>query len=151
MITFKLNPVKRKRESKPSKKINSLLYAQAIKREDGTWFARVKTKGFEGYKDITILPFSEKTFELKGKVDVFYNKPDKDGHYTWIIRTEQDANFAPGNKEDYCPLCHKCIFQGYIIKTLEGLFFDIVRFIGSYYRAGYLVDEVNKNDNNEIK
>lgn len=146
MFTFRLNPVKKVKEHKPSKQITCLLYAQAIKREDGTWFARVKTKGFEGYKDITILPFSEKTFELKGKIDVFYNKPDKNGYYTRVIRTEHDSIIFPGNKEDYSPLCDKCIFQGYIIKTIEGLCFDIIRFIGTYSKAGYLVDDIIEND-----
>ena len=54
MFTFRLTSVKKAKEHKPSKQITCLLYAQAIKREDGTWFARVKTKGFEGYKDIVI-------------------------------------------------------------------------------------------------
>ena len=141
MFTFRLTPVKKAKEHKPSKQITCLLYAQAIKREDGTWFARVKTKGFEGYKDITVLPFSEKTFELKGKTDVFYHKPDKKGYYTRIIRTEEDSIRYPGNKEDYCPLCDKCIFQGYIIKMLDGLYFDIVNFVGTYSESGYLIDD----------
>ena len=151
MFTFRLNTVKKVRTSKPTKKVKSLLYAQAVKREDGTWFARVKTKGFEGYKDITILPFSEKTFELKGKVDVFYHNKDKQGYYTRIMRTEQDSVFYPGNKEDYCVLCDKCIFQGYIIKTLNGLCFDVVKYIGVYSKYGKLIDDVTENDNKQDK
>lgn len=151
MLNFRLNPVKKVKANKPTKKVNSLLYAQAIKRDDGTWFARVKTKGFEGYKDITILPFSEKTFELKGKVDVFYNKPDKNGYYTRIIRTEQDSIFYPGNKEDYSTLCDKCIFQGYIIKTIEGTFFDVTNYVGIYSKYGKLVDDIINDDNTEVE
>ena len=151
MFTFRLTPVKKAKEHKPSKQITCLLYAQAIKREDGTWFARVRTKGFEGYKDITILPFSEKTFELKGKIDVFYHKPDKRGYYTRVIRTEEDSIRYPGNKEDYCPLCDKCIFQGYIIKTINGLCFDVVKYIGIYSKYGNLIDDVTENDNKQDK
>lgn len=151
MFSFRLNPVKKVKVNRPSKKINSLLYAQAIKREDGTWFARVKTKNFEGYKDITILPFTEKTFELKGKIDVFTHKQDKHGYYTRVIRTEQDSIVYPGNKEDYCVLCDKCIFQGYIVKTLDGVYFDVVKFIGVYSKYKYLIDDVTENDNKQNK
>ena len=147
MFTFKLNPIEKVKSNSPTKKINTLLYAQAIRREDGNWFARVKTRGFEGYKDITILPFSEKSFELKGKTNVFYHKKDKNGHYTRVIRTEEDSIRYPGNKEDYCPLCDKCIFQGYIIKTINGVCFDVINFVDVYSKAGHLIDMDNVENN----
>lgn len=148
MITFKLNPIRKTKPQNQIKNISSLLYCQACKKEDGTWFARVNTRGYKGYKDVTILPFSEKTFELKGKTNVFTHKKDKKGYYTRNIRTEQDSVSYPGNKEDYCALCDKCIFRGYIIKTINGICFDIIEYIGTYSKYGKLIDE---NDNTENK
>lgn len=143
-FTFKLATPKPKRISSSHKPLTKILYCSARKDDEGNWKAYINTKGLPNMEDLTILPFTEKSFELKDRTDVFYHKPDKYGHYTRIIRTYDVAMFSPGNKETYCTLCPKCVFSGHIVKVDGVMQFDMSVYIGTDRECSDLLTMVNK-------
>lgn len=148
-FTFKLATPKTKKVPSSHKPLTKILYCSARKDENGNWQAYVNTKGLPDMKDITILPFTEKSFDLKGRVDVFYHNPDKYGHYTRIIRTPDAAMFYPGNKETYCTLCPKCVFSGHIVKVNGVTQFDISVYMGTDRQCSELLTMTNRIKKNE--
>lgn len=148
-FTFKPIVVKPKRISNTHKAITKILYCVAHKNEKGEWEAHINTKGLENYKDVTILPFTEKSFELKGRNDVFYHEKDKYNHWTRIIRTDADANNTPGNPITYCTLCENCVFSGHIVKIDSEYQFDMSVYQGTFKECEDLLTHNNKNKNDE--
>ena len=116
-FTFKPVVIKPKKITSSHKPLTKILYCLATKDENNQWIAKINTKGIEGYEELTILPFTEKSFELKGRNNVFRTKKDKTGHWVRVIRTDVEAEFYPGNIQDYCTLCENCVFSGHIVKV----------------------------------
>ena len=142
-FTFKPVVAKPKRISNSHKPLTRILYCVAKKTENG-WEAHINTKGLEGYEEITIIPFTERSFELKGVNDVFYHKKDEKNHWVRIIRTDIEATSNPGNPQTYCTLCDNCIFSGHIVK-IEGKFqFDMSVYQGTFKQCENLMTMVNK-------
>jgi hypothetical protein len=130
-ITFKFSPRIIKVKKAPSKSvISGTLICTAIKTSDGKWEAHVNTKHLQDYKDITVLPFSEGTFNLKGKNDIFSINPDNKGHYTRIMLDNIDCMATPETSSMWTTLRDKHLFKGKIIKIDGQLFFNIKEYIG---------------------
>lgn len=143
-FTFKPVAPKPKKVVSSHKPLTKILYASARKDEEGNWLAYINTKGLPDMQDLTILPFTENSFELKGRTDVFYHNPDKYGHYTRVIRNQNDADYAPGNKETYCTLCPKCVFSGHIVKVEGVLKFEMSVYMGTERECYDYLTRTNK-------
>lgn len=143
-FTFKPAVVKQKRIPSSYKPLTKILYCIAHKDDNGEWKAYVDTKGIEGYKDLTILPFTDKSFELRKRINVFYHKKDKNNCWTRIIRTDVEAEFYPGNPETYCTLCENCVFSGHIVRLDGKLQFDMSVYQGTLKERDFLLSEQNR-------
>lgn len=129
-FSFKFSPriVKTKKES-PNKVISGKLMCTVIK-VDNVWKAKIDTTSLEDFGNITILPFSEETFNLKGKNDIFSINPDEKGRYTRINKDNVDCTTTPSTSSMWTSLRENHIFSGKIIKVNNNLFFDIKEYIG---------------------
>lgn len=130
-VTFKFSPRISKVKKAPSKSvISGTLICTAIKTSDNKWEAHVDTKHLQDYNDITVLPFSEETFNLKGKNDLFSINPDDKRRYTRIMLDNVDCTMSPNTSSMWTTLRDKHLFKGNIIKTDNQLFFNIKEYIG---------------------
>lgn len=143
-FTFKPVAHKPKKVASSHKPLSKILYCSAHKDENGNWKAYVNTQGLPDMELLTILPFTEKSFELEGRTDVFYHKPDKYGHYTRIIRTPESIICSPGNKETYCTLCPNCVYSGHIVKVDGILQFDMAVYMGTNKEYSDYLTRTNK-------
>ena len=143
-FTFKPAVIKPKRIPTSHKPLTKILYCLATKDENNQWIAKINTKGIEDYEEVTILPFTEKSFELKGRTDVFYHQKDKYGHWVRIIRTIPQAEDSPGNPQTYCTLCENCVFSGHIVKVNGITQFDMSLYQGTSRECSDLLTIENK-------
>lgn len=113
---------------KPTKVITRKLLAIAVLK-DGKYVAEVITKGVEGYsQDVTTMPFSDKSFDLKDKTSVWYKKPDKNGKYTRIDRNDIECHFFPGADDTYQTMAPNRVFDGYVIEVNNVKYFDLANY-----------------------
>lgn len=131
--------------SSTNKQITRILYCTACKNEEGIWFAHINTRGIEGYEEVTILPFTEKSFDLKGRTDVFYREKDKYNHYIHVLRNSFLAELNPGSTELYCTLAENSIFSGYIVKIDGILQFDMSSYKGELCECNILIERDNEH------
>lgn len=141
-LNISIKPAKtaKPRTAVKAKILTKLTYAVAYKDENGEWFAKVNTKGIEGYKDKVCCEFTEESHELGDKTVVFYKNPDENGKHTKIIRTIVDAKFYPGSPVTYTPFCENQVYSGYLVKKNNCYKFDVSEYIGSFKQYGYLLD-----------
>ena len=150
-FTIKPSALKPKRttSNNDSKKyLTKILYCVAHNTEDG-WKAHINTRGLEGYEDLTILPFTKKSFELKGRRDVFLHHKDKTGHWVRIMRSSMQSIINPGSPEVYCTLCENDCFTGHIVKIDGVLQFDMSSYKGIATEYYAQLTRINKKDNEE--
>lgn len=139
-FTFKPVVPKPKRISDSHKPLTRILYCVAVETEEG-WKAHINTKGVEGYQNVTILDFTEKSFELKG-VNIVFRK--ENGKIIQCIRSDMDAMISPGNRVTYCTLCNNCVYSGHIVKVDGIPQFDMSLFKGTRRQCENLITISNK-------
>lgn len=144
-FTIKPSALKpKKTPSNNNKYLTKIVYCTACKNEEGIWLAHVNTKDLEGYEELTILPFTEKSFELKGRTDIFYREKDKYNHYIHIMRNSFDAYINPGCSELYTTLAENSVFSGHIVKIDGILQFDMSSYKGELSEYDYLIKGTNE-------
>lgn len=152
-LSLNLAPAKPKVVRNEFKHASIILYALANKDENGEWKATVNIKGLTDYKkeldikpsvDTVVLPFTEKSFELKGRNIVFRVKKDKTGHWVKVIRPYDEANYFPGNSADFCTLCENCVFSGHIVKYEGEYKFNMSVFQGTKNQCEELLNKDNE-------
>lgn len=144
-FTFKPVEIKKPRISN-NKKVSMLLYCVAKKDKNDNWIAKINTKGLENYNDTTILPFSEKSFDLRGKNNVWYRKLDRRGHVVRCVRSDVEAFMSPGNSKDYISLRENAVFTGHIVKHEGNLYFNIKDYVGPYNKCSNLLEKRMKKE-----
>jgi len=144
---FSIKPVKKVRSKPTSNKVIKRTLFCKPKLEDGVWLAYINTKGIEGYKNITILPFSKESLILSGRAEIFSINKDKTNHYIHITRRPGDYSFNDFDK--YTTLNENSIFKGNIIKTEEGLCFNMTDYIGHVKDYEHLLSKSYSKENNE--
>ena len=76
----------------------------------------------------TILPFTEKSYDLKGKTSIFSKTKGKYG-YIRHIRPEDKAKIFPGDPDKYVPFAQNWMVKGDIINDKGVLKFDFVELL----------------------
>ena len=76
----------------------------------------------------TILPFTKRSYDLKGKTSIFTKTKGKYG-YTRYVRTEDKAKVFPGDSDIYVPFAPNWIVKGDIINDKGVLKFDFVELL----------------------
>ena len=86
--------------------------------DEGILKARINTSPVEDIDTITpeflVLPFTEDSFELKGKLEVFAKHKDEYGHRIMVIRDPRVANISPGVPHQYDALQEGLRIEGHI-------------------------------------
>ena len=75
-----------------------------------------------------ILPFTKRSYDLKGKTSIFSKTKGKYG-YTRHVRTEDKAKVFPGDSDKYVPFAPNWIVKGDIINDKGILKFDFVELL----------------------
>ena len=76
----------------------------------------------------TILPFTKRSYDLKGKTSIFSKTKGKYG-YTRHVRTEDKAKVFPGDSNKYVPFAPNWIVKGDIINDKGVLKFDFIELL----------------------
>lgn len=150
-FTFKPITIKPKKVNSSYKPLTQILYAVAYKNENGEWEAHVNTRGLRNYQDVTILPFTEKSFDLKGRNDVFRVNKDEKGYNVRIIRDDLTAEYHPGDNKYLCSICENQVFSGHIV-IIDGIKqFDMSVYQGPRKHCPELLNKLNKEKVKEEK
>ena len=75
-----------------------------------------------------ILPFTKKSYDLKGKTNIFSKTKGKYG-YTRHVRTEDKAKVFPGDSDKYIPFAPNWMVKGNIINDKGILKFDFIELL----------------------
>ena len=78
---------------------------------------------------LLIVPFTEKSYELKGKTSIFSRNKDKDGRYIRHIRSEEKSRFFPGNPDIFVPFAPNWIVKGNLVREGLILKFDFISLV----------------------
>ena len=133
LIPFKVAVPKTKRNktSDGIKRVtNKIVKGKVFQDENGVYKVAIKMQENTANPDLLILEFTEKSYDLTGKTNVFSRTVDKKGRRTRYIRNEFDARFMPGLPERYIPFAPNWIVRGYIVKDNGVTKFDFKSLIG---------------------
>ena len=75
-----------------------------------------------------ILPFTKRSYDLKGKTSIFSKTKSKYG-YTRHVRTEDKAKVFPGDSDKYVPFAPNWMVKGNIINDKGVLKFDFIELL----------------------
>ena len=154
-LTIKLAS-KSKREPKPTgSNISRKCYA-VVKEIDGEFKAVINIdkkhirlkKGDELSNEQLVLPFTEKSLDLKDKTYVFLKNKDKYGHYVCIIRDAINAELHPGLPIQYNAVHENLLLAGHIIRKNDKMYFEYEDLVAHHYLAESHICDV-KVDNNK--
>ena len=97
--------------------------------EDGKYKVSL-FKNDDFYSSVSlIVPFTEKSYNLRGKTSIFNKIPDKKGRYIRHIRTEEKSKFFPGNPDVFVPFAPNWIVKGNLVKEGLILKFDFISLV----------------------
>ena len=94
---------------------------------------KIEAKNKRGYviledEEYKILPFTKRSYDLKGKTSIFSKTKGKYG-YTRHVRTEDKAKVFPGDSDKYVPFAPNWMVKGDIINDKGILKFDFVELL----------------------
>lgn len=97
--------------------------------EDGEYKVSLFTEDGIHNSNASIVPFTEKSYELKGKTSIFNRTTDKDGRYIRHIRSEEKSKFFPGNPDIFVPFAPNWIVKGNLVREGLILKFDFISLV----------------------
>lgn len=80
--------------------------------------------------DTLCLDFTERSYSLKGRTQVFTSYKDKKGKSICIIRNEIEATHFPGLSVQYTSFKDNYVYSGYVVNINGVLQFDIIEVLG---------------------
>ena len=114
---FAFKPVEKKKKittSNHNNRVSKKVYCICIEKSPNEFVAHIDMKNDPEFSDILEIPFSEKSYNLKGKEKVFTVNKDKNGKSVMIVRNQQLAT-----------IFHNYVYSGYIIKIKGNYYFDV--------------------------
>ena len=126
-LSLKISVPKSKPIPKPSVKIEAKNKRGYVILEDGEYKVSPINES-DGIHNHTILPFTKRSYDLKGKTSIFTKTKNKYG-YTRYVRTEDKAKVFPGDSDIYVPFAPNWIVKGDIINDKGVLKFDFVELL----------------------
>ena len=118
-LSLKISVPKSKPIPKPSVKIEAKNKRGYVILEDGEYKVLLINES-DGIHNRTILPFTKRSYDLKGKTSIFSKTKGKYG-YTRHVRTEDKAKVFPGDLDKYVPFAPNWMVKGDIINDKEVL------------------------------
>lgn len=76
-----------------------------------------------------LLEFTDKSYDLKGKMKVFVKQYHPEDKSICFCRTKDHATLFPGLKSNYVPMCHNWVCSGYVVRDNKQLKFDLIEAI----------------------
>lgn len=122
---------------------NKITKGKVFQDEDGIFKVAIDMQNDETHPDLRILEFTERSYDLTGKINVFSRTVDKHGRRTRFIRNVIDAKFMPGLPEQYIPFAPNWIVRGYIVNDNGIMKFDFKSLVGV---DGYTMDVLHPED-----
>ena len=138
------SPVKAVKNKSTSGKISRKCLAVVII-EDNVLKARITTSPVEEQPEYLVIPFTEDSYDLKGRTHVFLKEKDKYGSIC-IIRDIFEANINPGSLSQYDALKEKLLISGYIIRKEGKLYFKYEELVAFTEKGTYITDPKIKYD-----
>ena len=146
LVPFKVAvpKVKRNRISDGIKRTsNNIIKGKVFQDNDGIFKIAINMQKDSVNPDLLILEFTERSYDLTGKTNVFSRTLDERGRRVRIIRNELIARFMPGLTEQYIPFAPNWIVKGYIVNDNGIKKFDFKSLIGI---DGYTMDVLHPED-----
>ena len=151
MVLLKLMPFKvavpKPKRNKTSDGIkrttNKIVKGTVFQDEDGTYKVSISMGNDPVHPDLLVLDFTERSYDLTAKTNVFSRTVDSKGRRTRFIRNPINAKFMPGLPEQYIPFAPNWIVRGYIVMDNGIRKFDFKSLVGV---DGYTMDVLNPED-----
>lgn len=115
---------KRNKTSDGIKRTTNKIIRGKVFQEDGIYKVAIDMKNDQNYPDLLILEFTERSYDLVGRINVFSRTVDNKGRRTRFIRNPMNAKFMPGSPEQYIPFAPNWIVKGYIVRENNIFKFD---------------------------
>ena len=126
-LSLKISVPKSKPIPKPSIKIEAKDKRGYVILEDEEYKVLLANESYDIHNR-KILPFTKRSYDLKGKTSIFSKTKGKYG-YTRHIRTEDKAKVFPGDSDKYVPFAPNWMVKGNIINDKGILKFDFVELL----------------------
>ena len=126
-LSLKISVPKSKTISKPSVKIEAKNKRGYVILEGEEYKVLLANESYDIHNR-KILPFTKRSYDLKGKTSIFSKTKSKYG-YTRHVRTEDKAKVFPGDSDKYVPFAPNWIVKGDIINDKGILKFDFVELL----------------------
>lgn len=126
-LSLKISVPKSKTIPKPSVKIEAKDKRGYVILEDEEYKVLLTNESNSIYNH-KILPFTKRSYDLKGKTSIFSKTKGKYG-YTRHVRTEDKAKVFPGDSDKYVPFAPNWMVKGNIINDKGILKFDFIELL----------------------
>lgn len=126
-LSLKISVPKSKTIPKPSIKIEAKDKKGYVILEDEEYKVLLANESYDIHNR-KILPFTKRSYDLKGKTSIFSKTKGKYG-YTRHVRTEDKAKLFPGDSDKYVPFAPNWMIKGNIINDKGILKFDFVELL----------------------
>lgn len=126
-LSLKISVPKSKTIPKPSIKIEAKDKRGYVILEDEEYKVLLANESYDIHNR-KILPFTKRSYDLKGKTSIFSKTKGKYG-YTRHVRTEDKAKVFPGDSDKYVPFAPNWMVKGNIINDKGILKFDFVELL----------------------
>ena len=122
---------------------NKIVKGKVFQDENGTYKVSINMENDPVHPDLLVLDFTERSYDLTGKTNVFSRTVDNKGRRIRFIRNLINAKFMPGLPEQYIPFAPNWIVRGYIVKDNGTMKFDFKSLVGI---DGYTMDVLHPED-----
>ena len=122
---------------------NKIVKGKVFQDENGTYKVSISMENDPVHPDLLVLDFTERSYDLTGKTNVFSRTVDSKGKRIRFIRNLINAKFMPGLPEQYIPFAPNWIVRGYIVKDNGIKKFDFKSLVGI---DGYTMDVLHPED-----
>ena len=126
-LSLKISVPKSKTIPKPSVKIEAKDKRGYVILEGEEYKVLLANESYD-INNHKILPFTKRSYDLKGKTSIFSKTKGKYG-YTRHVRTEDKAKVFPGDSDKYVPFAPNWIVKGNIINDKGILKFDFIELL----------------------
>ena len=109
---------------------NKIVKGKVFQDEDGTYKVAIAIQNDTINPDLLVLNFTERSYDLTGKTNVFSRTADSKGRYTRFIRNPINTKFMPGLPEQYIPFAPNWLVKGYIVIDNGIKKFDFTSLVG---------------------
>ena len=122
---------------------NKIVKGKVFQDENGTYKVSISMENDPVHPDLLVLDFTERSYDLTDKLNVFSRTVDNKGRRTRFIRNTINAKYMPGLPEQYIPFAPNWIVRGYIVKDNGISKFDFKSLVGI---DGYTMDVLHPED-----